>query len=110
MKSLEKITKWLEDRGAFYTITQEGLRAKVLLNSYDERIVKVRRGPKGNLIGKVRGDSRVVVFPEVFQEELEEGQVLGCRIIERERYLIAIPFNVQNDPQSGVSIFWIERP
>jgi hypothetical protein len=108
MRSLEKITKWLEERGAYYDITQDAVRAKVLLKE-GERLVRVVRGPKGNLIGRVRGDSRIVVFPEVF-DWLEEGQILACRLVERERYIIAIPLALQNDPKAGINIFWIERP
>jgi hypothetical protein len=109
MKSLERIIRWLEDRQAAYEFTDRGLKAKVLLKE-NERLVRVTRGPKGNLIGRVKGDSRVVVFPEVFTEELEEGRVLACRIVERDRYFIAIPLSIQSRPEDGVSIFWIERP
>jgi hypothetical protein len=109
MRSLERIIRWLEDRQASYEFTDRGLKAKVLLKE-SERLVRVTRGPKGNLIGRVKGDSRVVVFPEVFTEELEEGRVLACRIVEKDRYFIAIPLSIQSRPEDGVSIFWIERP
>jgi hypothetical protein len=109
MKSLERIIGWLEDRQAVYEFTDKGLKAKVLLRG-NERLVRVTRGPKGNLIGRVRGDSRVVVFPEVFTEELEEGRVLACKLIEKDRYFIAIPLTIQSRPEDGIFIFWIERP
>jgi len=111
MRSLERITKWLEERGdgVFYDFSETGIRAKVLLRN-DERLVRTRRGPKGNIIGRIRGDSRIVVFPEVFHEELKEGQTLACRLVERDRYLIAIPLSAQSEPESGIHIFWIERP
>jgi hypothetical protein len=109
MRSLEKIIRWLENRQAAYEFTDKGLKAKVLLGE-NEWLVRVTRGPKGNLIGRVGGDSRVVVFPEVFTEELEEGRVLACRLIEKDRYFIAIPLSIQNRPEDGISIFWIERP
>jgi hypothetical protein len=109
MRSLEKIVRWLEDRQAAYEFTDKGLKAKVLLKD-NERLVRITRGPKGNLIGRVKGDSRVVVFPEVFTEELEEGRVLACKLIEKDRYFIAIPLTIQSRPEDGISIFWIERP
>jgi hypothetical protein len=108
-RSLEGLVVWLEERGAHYNITPEGIRAKVLLRD-NERIVRVTRGPKGNLIGRVRGSSKVVVFPEPVLEELEEGQVVACKIIEKDRYFVGVPLRVQNDPQAGVHVFWIERP
>ncbi len=109
MKSLEKVVVWLEGREASYNFTENGLKAKVLLRD-NERLVRVRRGPKGNLVGKVKGSTKIAVFPEVFSEELEEGGVLACRLIEKDNYFIAIPLSIQNDPKSGVHIFWIERP
>jgi hypothetical protein len=111
MKSLEKVIAWLEDRKAVYNFVENGIRAKVLLKE-DERIVRVVRGHKGNLIGRVRGSSKVVVFPDLpeITDLLEEGKAIACRIVEKEDYLFGIPLKIQNDPQSGINIFWIERP
>lgn len=109
-RTLEGLTVWLEERNAHYTITPEGtVRAKVLLGD-NERIVRVTRGPKGNLIGRVRGNSKFVVFPEPVLDELEEGKVVACRLLEKDRYFIGVPLKFQNDPEAGINIFWIERP
>jgi len=109
MRSLEKVVQWLEGRKAAYEFTETGIKAKVLLQD-NERLVRVVRGVKGNLIGRVKGTGKIAVFPEVFSEEIEEGGVLACRLVERDNYFIAIPLSIQNDPQSGINIFWIERP
>ena len=109
MKSLERVISWLEDRQAVYSFNENGgIRAKVLLGD-NERMVKVVRGWKGNMVGRVKGSSKIVVFPEMF-DDLKEGQILACRLIEKERYYIGIPLSIQNDPESGLHIFWIERP
>ncbi len=109
MKSVERIVKWLEERKAAYSFTDSGLKAKVLLGD-NERLVRVVRGWKGNLVGRIKGSRKIVVFPEVFAEELTEGKTLACKLIEKDNFYIGIPLQVQHEPESGIHIFWIERP
>jgi hypothetical protein len=108
MRSLEKVVSWLEGREASYYFDENGgIKAKVLLRD-GERLVRVVRGWKGNMVGRVKGTSKIVVFPEIFND-LQEGQVLACKLIEKESYYIGIPLSIQNSPPD-VNIFWIERP
>jgi len=106
MEDIRKVVEWLEERGAAYDFLEDGrIKAKVLLRD-GERIVRVVRGYKGNLIGRIRGSSKIVVFPEVFTE-FEEGGVVACRLVERDTYYIGIPLKVQSNDR--VRIFWIEQ-